>query len=411
MARTQSSFNTDQTEEQKSMASSSSASSTVLSPFYYQNEFYHDEEAPGEVMSLTRLPDTDLIILDYLNGDLNVYPDDKENEASKPFTQQERQQFMLFGRPIQKLPHPDASRMATLILSAEEKMIEEAMSLAKMNPTLLSRQARAIDRLGRVVEGTPLQIAWMAGDIDMINKVTKQKACGVAERLITVSGLSQHIVEKQKEVITSKEAIQKNSERNNRYLDAIKKFGEGLIEKSKAYKRNGSGDHGNFILFQSLCQPLIDQLEKDLASISDEVISSGYIFDPAILREAGKWFEANIKRFVSFHTVHSDVFWVNGFGKLQSKLSSRDLQFAKIGIGAWLEKGEIPERRALPHSAKLGRDIYYGCYGHEAGSAVYAETGSAMRWKFYVEQKQQPGEMYTVSEQFKTESVLSPALK
>ena len=68
------------------------------------------------------------------------------------------------------------------------------------------------------------------------------------------------------------------------------------------------------------------------------------MFDPKILCDTAKWFEDNVGRFGDWWTKQSDVFWVNGFGKLESKLSSRDAQVIRAGIGNLVYDAIIPAR-------------------------------------------------------------------
>ena len=66
--------------------------------------------------------------------------------------------------------------------------------------------------------------------------------------------------------------------------------------------------------FQSICQPVIDQLEKALQPDPQSVIRLGFIFDVKIRRDAEKWFSDNVARFGGWWSNLSDVFFVNGIG-------------------------------------------------------------------------------------------------
>src|SRR5258708_5035707 len=89
---------------------------------------HHNPDANGEVMS-TFFPDgLPQIVLDSLGGNI---------AKTKDLTLERRQQFKLFGRNIQDVLQPLATRAAKLILGGEEKEVEEALALVKKHPDIL----------------------------------------------------------------------------------------------------------------------------------------------------------------------------------------------------------------------------------------------------------------------------------
>ena len=314
-------------------------------------------------------PGLPAIVLDYLDGDVLSYDE-------KPIPAKSRQDLMLFGRKYHELISTDASIVAELILKGEENDVEEALKLVRQNPSLLHRQAKAKDPLGRWIQGTLLQIAAMAGDVDLKAGIIEEKEHGLVERLKLAGKLSAEEVAEQLKVITSDEAKQANEKRNQRVLDVIKKFGEGIIKKAEEFKSDRS-----FKEFQIQCQSIIDQLESDLTAGMKEVIISGYIFDPSILQKAAEWFNDNQHRFSSFWSNRGDVFWINGFGKLQSKLSSRDAQIILKGAGNFIDDGEMPNRTLnnadgtsdfFNLTSRLGVDFYLrGCGLRAVGDTIW----------------------------------------
>lgn len=391
----------------------------------YQQTRSHDPKAPGEAMSVY-LSDPSCIILDYLDGDvISYWQGDKE---TKNFSSKVRQQFTLLGKKAKDLPKINgslkASRVANLILRGKEKNIEEAITLVRKNPDLLRLSCIATDPLNRRVQGTPLQIAAMAGDIDLQEGITDPKKRGAVEQLIAVSNLSKEEIAEQltdiEIAITGNAATQENEKRNERVLNAIKTFGEGIFLKAKEYKGN------NFRELQAHCQPLIEQLEKDLTPDPNEVIKSGYIFDPAILQKAGQWFEDNVDLFGGWWgTIQSHVFGVNGFGKLQSKLSARDAQVVRAGIGHLIKDKIIPARTTLKNSGgsshfdnptfKLGLNYCLGYNGNPGwcGTGALGWPGGfgLIVWKTYVDQQQQRYKTYAASGECKTELTLNNGVR
>ncbi len=375
------SLNRPTEEKHKSTLSSSSNSSTyssitsfITTPVSSTEEHSrfskntHNPDALGEAMSVY-LADVSSIILEKLDGDLITHwQGDKE---TKKFSSEKRQQFTIFGIKakdlVDRMGSEEAALLANLILHGEENDVEEALVLVKKNPDLLRSQCIATDPLKRRVLGTPLQIVAMAGDMNLIEgKIKEEKNRGLVERLKAAAGLSDEEVRDQlEEVLTSKEAVAENQKRNQRILDAIKAFGEGIIKAKEKYEGN------DFAELRALCQPLIEQLEKDLTLNPNEVIKSGYVFDPTILQKAAEWFEKNVNSFGDWRTIQSDVFWVNGFGKLQSKLSSRDAQVIRAGIVNLVDDKKVPTRSLrnsdgsssfYNSSSRLGLDFYLGYY-------------------------------------------------
>ncbi len=330
----------------------------------------HDPDAAGEVMRSAQftqgLPE---IVLGYVGDDVNTnwlgHPDDE----TKPFSLAERQNFTLFGVKIEYFFRKLAKQAATLILRGEKEDIKKALALVKQNPHLVHCITRAFDPLQRPVEGTLLQIAAMAGDVDLRMRIKKEEERGAVERLIAAAGLSRDEVAEQLKVVTSEEAIRGNEARNQQILETIKRFGEGIIALE-------SKDDDSLEQFQAKCQPLIDQLEKDLRPDANRVLISGYIFDPMILRETLDWYDTNFDRFSDWN--QRDVFIINGYGKLQAQLSSRDAQVVRDGIGPAMEKGKISPRTLnntdgssyfYNPQSRLGIDFFVGYSGLRARRA------------------------------------------
>ncbi|MHB1948245.1 MAG: hypothetical protein ACYCQI_09045, partial [Gammaproteobacteria bacterium] len=84
----------------------------------------------------------------------------------------------------------------------------------------------------------------------------------------------------------------------------------------------------------------------------------------------------NVKRFDGWWSLQADVFWINGFGKLQGRLSSRDAQVVCAGIGNFVDNGRMPPRsfnnsdgtfNFLDPLSRLGLDFFLGYYADDAG--------------------------------------------
>jgi hypothetical protein len=313
----------------------------------------------GEVMSAATFSDgLPQLVLGYLNGDI------AETKNSN-----QRQTFMLFGRSLKDILHPLAIQAATLILSGEEKEVEDAIGLVKTHPDILRCRVRAKDRLGRIAEGTPLQIAAMAGDVNLQKNVKEEKDRGIVERLAAIEGglSADEVAIALAEVITGDEAQRENAKRNQRVLGAIITFGGGVFREVMKYKED-IRDNQNFSAFQKLCEPIINELKETLRPDPREVITSGYIFDLAILHKTAVWFEDVVQSFFGdWWTVPGKVFWNNSFGLLQTQLSARDGHIVRYGTHLVAKGKETTPMRTLFNkdgssyfnpSSGLGRDFY-----------------------------------------------------
>jgi len=317
-----------------------------------------DQKQADNGLDLNLLDQDDITPFDSMPDISLDFLDDESLPVLEP---KKYDEFKMFDvRPIDLT----AKMVGNLILKGEEKDINEALALVRKEPNLLRCKIRARDPLGRLVEGTPLQIAAMAGDVNLKPGVADEYL-GMVERLIAAGSLSKEEVIEQLKCVTSCEAMQANKARNVYVLTAITRFGD-IIAKTKTRGIN------NLEAMQLRCKPFIDQLDRDLYPDTETVINTGYIFDPEILQKTTEWFKANIKKFNGWGSRKSDVFWVNGFGKLLTRLSSRDAQVFRAGVGYLVKDGIVPGRTLnnrdgtsffFNKQSKLGVTFYIGYFG------------------------------------------------
>ncbi|MHB1949703.1 MAG: hypothetical protein ACYCQI_16515 [Gammaproteobacteria bacterium] len=320
----------------------------------------------------------------YLGGDIVVnWTGDAQK---KPFTKEEYDQFRLFKHlpniTVDKLinPDPDASAIANLLLRGEEADVNEALALLakklKKDPAYLNNHVIATDPLNRQVKGTFIGIAAMSGDVNLKSGLLDEKTWGLVERLAKLGKLTDAEVAEQLKVVTSPEAKAINEKRIERVLKAFVNFEEGIFKKRAEYQGK------NFEEFQKMCQPIFDDLDKALTSPPNEIITCGFVFDPVILQRAASRFERNL-RFNGWWSLEAYIFWVNGFGKLQGKLSSRDAQMICAGIAYFVDDRRMPPRsftnfngtfNFLDPRSRLGLDFFLGYYGSGPAGAVREPT-------------------------------------
>lgn len=292
-------------------------------------------------------------------------------------------QFTLFGTPYLSLLHTEATELGNMIFWGEEKDVEIILAKVRENPALLDLKVTVMDQHKTpVIQKTLMEIAAMAGDVNLRPKIVNEKDRGLFERLKEAGNVSTEKAAESKQCINSAEAKIENEKRVERYLEIIKKFGMNLCEGKLTLKK------------------AIAQLEEDLQLERSKAVNLGLIFDPIILQKAAEWFEDNVyKLFGCWQTIMCDAFWIYGIGKLQSLLSSRDAQALRAGLG--MLQNRIPDRRLnnpdgrsyfYNEDSGLGRTHYLGYYCCEdARRAPAGEVGrsGARILKTYIDEKQQ----------------------
>ncbi len=292
-----------------------------------------------------------------------------------PAIQPQAPQFTLFGRPFLDLLRSDVAQLGNMILRGEENDVETVVARVRAYPPLLDIQVTVIDPRGTPVTGNLIKIAAMGGDVDLKEGIEDEKQRGIVERLKAAGGLSDERVADDLKCITSKEAKNDNKVRIKRYVDILIKFGESISEIHFDEGMTLKARQAKSIkVIDGHEVNLIDQLEKELQEEIKKEVHSGLVFDPRILQKVAQWFEENVnKRFGGWESDKNGIFWINGFGKLQSILSARDAQVVLAGIDD-LVKGNktVPARRLnnfdnssyfYNKDSKLGADFYLGIYG------------------------------------------------
>jgi hypothetical protein len=292
------------------------------------------------------------IIIDYFGGDADSLQQEKPIEKLSAVA---RQNTTLFGHNVLELM---AFRVANLTLLADENSVEEALNIVKENPSLLGYVVTVTDQHGNTVQGKPLQIAAMAGDLDVLEDVKVEIDNGMVERLAVAGGLSNEEVAQQLHVINSAEAKQENEKRKKIILEKMIWFGNSIAEVRSA-PDIGLRD------FRENCKEIINALKQALKSDPTQIITSGYIFDPRIICDVVKWFKDNIAKFDNYYSLQSEIFCINGIGKLQRKFSARDLQTISAGIGNVIDYKRTPPRTHIKNEdiEKIGELYYVGFSG------------------------------------------------
>lgn len=312
----------------------------------------------NEVMPVSLPKGITQIVAKLLNGDINF--NWSGDAKTKSFTVEERNRFRLFNKPIESLlierqmhPDPEAATIANILLRSEEKEVSQALDLIKIkltkDPAYLDFAIEAVDHLQRKVKGTLLQIVAMAADVVSVDGIENEEEHGLVERLAIMGKLSTEEITSQLQIITSHEAKRANEKRNQRILNAVKRFGEELLVKWKEFEETmldtsegpalknlsiESKQYLNRMLgpsrprykmrLEDFCKPIIDELNATL--ISNETITSGFIFDLAILRETVKWLEENMKDFDAKRRLPGNLYSRCVVEPLRAKLSMRDIQ-------------------------------------------------------------------------------------
>lgn len=233
----------------------------------------------------------------------------------------------LFGN-LSTLYHSQAKLAAYHILSGDP---EEVKRLVNRNPLILYCSIEIKDHQGRRVKGTPLQIAAMAGDFNIRNK----KGSGMVERLRCY--LSKEEAIKQLLAKFPPGWEKETEERMKPYLTALNKFIKEIV-KAKA---------DTYLELEAKCESSIKKFRHSLIPNPNQVITSGYIFDPQILctaMELVEPFEKNTVLSGGWCSNKSAFFWVYGIGSLQACASVCDIQIFKEGIYNVINESTLPNR-------------------------------------------------------------------
>ena len=336
-----------------------------------------------------------------------LYAEDKQEDKETTALPTEHVEYQyprisFFSKNVAQIQHWLTSA-ANDILEGSQASVARVIALIKKYPLILQYSTQGRDRLGRCVKGTLLQIAAMAGDVNIRELSEEEKNHrGIVERLREAGNLSAEDVAKQLHpVLFSEEAMQANAARNKRILDAVKQFGESILQT--VIEEPARWSETALKAAQEKCQLAINAFQTTLQNTFKDVITSGYLFDISILHEAMVWLETkeNLDRFGSWWQLKSDIFWVNGIGSLQSITAARDAQVVRAGIGNVVDGRALPARDLknedgpslfLP-SSRLGLDFFLGYVGRVCGGERAGAMGLGFRvaeaWKSYVEQKRQ----------------------
>lgn len=333
----------------------------------------HYPEAIGEAFTSVFIPrGVRDIILDY--WDKSIKPIEKIDKANNTVKQYE--DFKLFGRnlhffidcnslsDIADIILQDEKRSLSTILSKSADLIlkgqdgiRNVLHLINEMPILIRIKTIGKDPLNRRVEGTLLQIAAMAGDVNL----SKTDTDGVVEKLKFAGKLSDEETRDHLEVITGHNAIIANKKRNQLTLNALEKFIKSFLQ----VRTTGISE---FKEFQQECISFIVEYGKDLQNIRSETITCGFVFDPEIISDSAKILEKNVKNFGGWFGFYSAMFRINGYGMLQRQLSSRDSQMVNYQMDKFIEKHYIPGRLydLLSHDypgCRIGYEYYINYSG------------------------------------------------
>jgi hypothetical protein len=365
-------------------------------------QFSHNSTSLGEAMTLVTLPNgIPEIVLDYLDGEINSYW--QGEQETKKFSVVERQEFKLFSRTYKNLINSEAALVAKRVLRGDEKSINEALDLIRKKPDLLHYHTQATDPQGRIVQGTIIAIAAMAGDLDCIPGITSEENRGAVERLALAGGLSKEEVIDQLQVITSKESQVINEQRNQRILGFIKQFGYGVLLKYKLneyfYRDGGRSSGEKNEVLRAACKQEIDDLKNNLSREAKKIITAGYIFDPKLLQYMAEWFECRTGIYFGDNSWNAEknILIEDGFMRLEDALSFRDKQFLLLDNRRSLDSEKIIPRTLSPEfSYRGGADTYltYLAFTKIGGRAKAKRNRTCFvpgehSWDVYVKVKQE----------------------
>jgi hypothetical protein len=284
---------------------------------------------------------------------------------------------------------------------------EKVIAVVQKDPSMLNHPVNTVWR-GRKIFGTLLQIAAMAGDINLRDKKAGEKDHGIVERLMPYLPAAE--VRRQLQVVfpTGWEKI--SAARIQPYIDATMVFMEGIIKIQIQLQHTIKDWHiTNQAKLKAACQPHIDNFQTALNTHADEVITSGYIYDPSIIDRVIELFVSNVGRFGpwgGWDSEKTNLFWVIIIGSLQASLLGCDRQVFKTGIFYVVEKGQDVDRSsnsAADRLAELGTSFFLDMSGERQACARFYGGHTAItiglgryNYQTYTEQKQERCSLYAI---------------
>lgn len=286
------------------------------------------------------------IILDYLAGDI----DDKR------YTSAHLTQFSLFGISGLSLIAP--RQAAEFMLSVD---FNKAETLVAQDPSILTRKIAAVkDPHGRTLVNTTLFRATAAARAFNPREMKAgEKNYGLLERFAERLSQAEVINQMNDQFPPGWEA--ETTKRMKRYIDAVTAFGEAII--NTIVPENSS--------VTLACKAAIENYHVTLKAIaSEEVISTGLIFDISPVLAARDYYAVNFGRFGD--TNKRAIFLTKGYVPLLFKVASGDDPIIRHEIYNVIVKGELPPEgkssssgdyailiRAFLHADALGDRVVF----------------------------------------------------
>ncbi len=229
---------------------------------------------------------------------LDLTMDDQSNGFPNECATPSHAQLTLFGRPFLTLP----TTLGNMILRGGKRNIDTVLAAVREDPNMFNVEITATDPRGTPVRGTLLQIAAMAGD--------DEKQYGMVDMLVAAGRLSPEKVIDDLRCVRSSKAQAENEARIQRYVKIFIGFSEII---NKGFDKDRA----------------IKMLKSRLQRARRKEICLGLIFDFRILQKAAEWLHNNIPNFTKSDI---DILLINGFGTLQSMLSTYDARVMMTGM-------------------------------------------------------------------------------
>jgi hypothetical protein len=262
--------------------------------------------------------------------------------------------------------------------------IEETLVLARQNPKSLAIPVKIQDPYGQLIEATPLQTVYAAGDRNPPNMNPEAKPFGLVERLGSCFENSAHAT---KQIAEWKKDSQKATEETMKpYVVAITNTCQQIIE----CKEISDNDRWQDVLTLAIFLKLDKDFEEALIPNPDHVVRSGFLFSMEIFLHLFETFKANVDNdnvedksrpnLGGWWSRKSDALDTIVYPKLQARSSRCDLGIFNKGIGN-VSEGKIPERldftNGLPGSLTgIGSALFFGFFGDKLPRGPRVDGGS-----------------------------------
>jgi len=280
------------------------------------------------------------------------------------------------------------ARKAVERILALDVQPQEIVDMIRQNPSIRDCVVEATDHRGRRLRGTPLQIAAMTGEFNVTDDPEEKAKEGIVECIWDEYPEAE--ARRQIRAVFPENWQAITDARMQPLVTAVEEFMKAILAAKVT----------DYAALEIELKDAIEKFEKAFAPNPNQIITSGLVFDPKIIRIAMELFEAKLDQLGGYQSLKNDVFWIHGIGTLQANESGRDFRSSKKGIGND-EVGALSRDIHGPVDLLLGRSFFFGYFGDAVETVAAARGGVGLRThhRTYVAQRHRRCKTYAATKQ------------